>query len=197
MTTTPSPRAAARKFTAGLTAWLASRGLDPASPALADTPRRVLGAWAELTAGYYDDPAVHLARVFPVEHSGQPIAVIGVPFTSLCEHHMLVFTGTADIAYLPKPGAPVVGLSKLPRVLDVYAKRLQTQEQITRQVTAALDEHLESLGAACIIRSEHGCLAHRGARKPGAQMVTSSYTGVFLDDPAARTELHTLFNARA
>ncbi|RPE39757.1 GTP cyclohydrolase I [Streptomyces sp. Ag109_O5-1] len=198
MTLNPSPRAAAaRKFTAGLAAWFEARGLDPDSEALSGTPGRVLRALDEFTAGYEDDPARHLARVFPVEHSGQPIAVTGVPFTALCEHHMLPFSGTADIAYLPKPGAPVAGLSKLPRVLDVYAKRLQTQEQITKQVTAALDEHLQLLGAACIIRSEHGCLALRGARKPGSQMVTASYTGVFYEDPQARAELHTLFNARA
>ncbi|AEW92947.1 MULTISPECIES: GTP cyclohydrolase I [Streptomycetaceae] len=188
----PSLRVAARRFTAGLTAWFASIGLDPDSPALAETPTRVLRALGEFTAGYRDDPAFHLSRTFPADHAGQPIAVTGVPFTSLCEHHLLPFSGTADIAYQPKPGASVAGLSKLPRVLDVYARRLQTQEQLTRQVTAALDEHLDTLGAACIIRSEHGCLAHRGARKPGASMVTASYTGRFLTDPQARADLHTL-----
>lgn len=191
----PSREAADYLFADGLAAWFESRGLDPNSPALAGTPDRVLRALAEFTAGYDDDPAVHLARVFPVEHSGQPIAVTGVPFTSLCEHHMLPFTGTASIAYQPKPGAPVAGLSKLPRVLDVYARRLQTQEQITQQVTTALDAHLGSLGAVCIIRSEHGCLAHRGARKPGSVMVTASYTGIFDSDRQARADVLALFNA--
>lgn len=93
---------------------------------------------------------------------------------------------------LPKPGAFVAGLSKLPRVLDVYARRLQTQEQLTKQVTDALDKHLDTFGSACIIRSEHGCLAHRGARKPGAVMTTASYTGVFDTDLRARTDLHVL-----
>jgi GTP cyclohydrolase I len=184
--------AAAEAYTAGITAWLAARGLDPHGPALVDTPRRVLAALTEFTAGYDEDPAVHLTSTFPVEHSDQPIAVTGVPFTSMCEHHLLPFTGTATIAYLPAPDAPVAGLSKLPRVLDVYARRLQTQEQLTRQVTTALDTHLDTLGSVCVIRSEHGCLAHRGARKPGAVMVTASYTGIFRTDVQARTDLHTL-----
>lgn len=183
---------AAQAFTDGITAWLTARGLDPDGPALTDTPRRVLAALTEFTAGYDEDPAVHLARTFPVDHTGQPIAVTGVPFTSMCEHHLLPFTGTATIAYQPAPAAKVVGLSKLPRVLDVYARRLQTQEQLTRQVTDALDAHLDTLGSVCIIRSEHGCLANRGARKPGAVMVTASYTGVFDRDAQARADLHTL-----
>lgn len=179
-----------RSFTHGLRAWLASRGLDPDSPALTGTPARVLRALDEMTAGYDDAPARHLARTFPADHNGTPIVVTGVPFTSLCAHHLLPFTGHADIAYQPRPGDPVAGLSKLPRVLDVYARRLQTQEELTHQVTTALDTHLDPVGSACVIRSEHGCLAHRGARKPGAVMVTASYTGRFLDDAQARDELH-------
>ncbi|MEU9033773.1 GTP cyclohydrolase I [Streptomyces sp. NPDC048352] len=187
-----NPAVARAAYVDGVRAWLAGRGLDPDSPALVDTPARILRALEEMTAGYDEDPAVHLARTFPVDHDGGPIVVTGVPFTSLCEHHMLVFTGHADIAYQPRPGDPVAGLSKLPRVLDVYARRLQTQEQLTQQVTTALDTHLSPAGAACIIRSEHGCLATRGARKPGSVMVTASYTGVFRDDPTARDELHRL-----
>ncbi|MFM9590729.1 GTP cyclohydrolase I [Streptomyces scabiei] len=205
MTTTPDTReplahpSAARyappaAYTAGVRAWLAGRGLDPDSPALADTPTRVLRALEEMTAGYDEDPAAILTRTFPVDHAGTPILVTGVPFTSLCAHHLLPFTGTADIAYQPAPGAPVAGLSKLPRVLDAYARRLQTQEELTHQVTGALDTHLDTLGSACVIRSEHGCLAHRGARKPGAVMVTSSYTGVFHTAPQARDDLHRLMH---
>ncbi|MFE5027902.1 GTP cyclohydrolase I [Streptomyces sp. NPDC056656] len=199
--TTPAPavdvvldarEAAATAYAAGLRAWLTARGLDSSSHALADTPDRVLRALDEMTAGYDQDPAELLARTFPAEHDGMPIVVSGVPFASLCEHHLLPFAGTADIGYQPAPGAPVVGLSKLPRLLDVYARRLQTQEALTRQVTTALDRHLDSLGAACIVRSEHGCLAHRGARKSGSVMVTASYTGSFRNDPAVRDELHRL-----
>lgn len=194
MTTNTLAPSTTDAYTAGLRAWMTARGLDPTSPALADTPARVLRALDEMTAGYNDSPAVHLSRTFPVDHAGEPIVVTGVPFTSLCEHHMLPFTGHADIAYQPAPGAPVAGLSKLPRVLDVYARRLQTQEQLTQQVTTALDTHLDSVGAACLIRSEHGCLAHRGARKPGSVMVTASYTGRFREDPTARAELHRLMS---
>ncbi|MEV0324724.1 GTP cyclohydrolase I [Streptomyces sp. NPDC050658] len=179
---------------AGVRAWLEARGLDADAPGLVDTPARVLRALTEMTAGYDEDPAQHLARTFPAEHAGTPIVVTGVPFTSLCAHHLLPFTGTADIAYQPAIGAPVAGLSKLPRVLDVYARRLQTQEDLTREVTEALDKHLAPLGSACIIRSEHGCLAHRGARKPGSVMVTASYTGRFLEDAQAREELHRLIS---
>ena len=179
-------------FTEALRGWFAGRGLDPDSEALSGTPARMLKALAEFTAGYDVDPGELLARTFPVDHAGQPIAVTGVQFTSVCEHHLLPFTGTADIAYLPAPGAKVAGLSKLPRVLDAYARRLQTQEQLTKQVTDALAKHLDTLGTACVIRSEHGCLAHRGARKPGAVMVTASYTGVFLDDRQQRADLFDL-----
>lgn len=191
MTTGPRYEAdyALRQALAG---WLDARGLDTTSPALADTPDRVLRAWTEMTTGYSQDPAQILARTFDVDHAGTPILVTGVPFSSLCEHHLLPFAGTADIAYQPAPGAPVAGLSKLPRLLDVYARRLQTQERLTRQVADALHTHLAPLGAACVIRSEHGCLAHRGARKPGTVMTTTAYTGRFLADPHARAELHTL-----
>ncbi|WP_328427894.1 GTP cyclohydrolase I [Streptomyces sp. NBC_00443] len=197
---TPEPSAprtymgVAATYAHGVRTWLTSRGLDPDSPDLVDTPLRVLRALNEMTAGYDEDPAVHLARTFDVDHNGGTIVVTGVPFSSLCAHHLLPFTGTADIAYQPRPGAPVAGLSKLPRVLDVYARRLQTQEELTAQVTSALDQHLTPAGSACIIRSEHGCLAHRGARKPGARMVTASYTGIFRDDPQARADLHLLMN---
>ncbi|MGK5639414.1 GTP cyclohydrolase I [Streptomyces sp. URMC 126] len=191
----PAAFCPADAYTAGLRAWLTARGIDPESPAVVDTPARVLRALTEMTAGYDEDPGKLLACTFPVDHSGAPIVVTGIPFASLCEHHLLPFTGTADIAYQPVPGAPVVGLSKLPRVLDAYARRLQTQEQLTHQVTTALDTHLRSRGAACVIRSEHGCLAHRGARKHGAVMVTASYTGRFLDDLDARAELHRLMSS--
>lgn len=180
---------AAATYAHGVRTWLTARGLDPNGPDLLDTPLRVLRALNEMTGGYDEDPAVHLARTFDVDHNGGTIVVTGVPFSSLCAHHLLPFTGTADIAYQPRPGHPVAGLSKLPRVLDVYARRLQTQEELTAQVTSALDQHLEPAGSACIIRSEHGCLAHRGARKPGARMVTMSVTGIFKEDPQARAEL--------
>lgn len=182
-------------FTEALREFFAGRGLDPDSGALEGTPGRMLRALEEFTTGYDADPGALLERTFDVDHPGQPIAVTGVEFTSVCEHHLLPFTGAADIAYLPAPGARVAGLSKLPRVLDAYARRLQTQEQLTKQITDALDKHLDTLGSACVIRSEHGCLAHRGARKPGAVMVTASYTGVYLNDREQRADLFDLIGS--
>lgn len=179
-------------FVNGLRAVLARLGIDPDDPAVIDTPGRVLRALAEMTAGYRDDPARHLERTFPVDGADSMVIVRDVPFESLCAHHLLPFAGTAAIAYIPRPGAPVVGLSKLARVLDVYARRLQTQEQIGVQVTHALDKHLDSVGSACVLAATHGCMAHRGVRKPGAVMVTSSLTGRFLDDSATRAEFLSL-----
>lgn len=177
----------------GIRGWLASLGLDPDAPSLADTPRRVVSAWEELTAGYGDDPAQHLKATFDVDRDPDGIiAVTGVAFTSICEHHLMPFTGSATVAYLPAPGAPVVGLSKLARLVDVYARRLQVQERLTREVVDALDAYLETRGAACRISAEHGCLTQRGAHKPGAAMVTTAATGLFRDDAAVRAELHQL-----
>jgi GTP cyclohydrolase I len=175
-------------FVASLREWFQLRGLDPMSPALVGTPDRLLRVLDEFTAGYDQDPGEILGRTFPVDRSPYPISVTNIPFTSVCEHHLLPFNGMAMISYMPSEGAEVVGLSKLPRLLDVYARRLQTQEQITKQVTTALDKHLEIDGAACVLGSEHGCLAHRGARKPGAVMVTGSFTGVY-EDPETRRDL--------
>lgn len=177
---------------ASIREWLRGRGLDPDSPDLADTPARVLRMWSEFMGGYALDPKEILAREFDIHRSDEPIIVSGISFVSCCAHHLLPFHGQAMIAYAPSPGAPVVGLSKLPRLLDVFARRLQTQETLTRQVTDALEEHLDVAGAACIIRAVHGCLAHRGAMKPGTVMTTASYTGIYLADPAARADLHRL-----
>jgi len=165
----------------------AGLGLDAEGEALDGTADRWLRAMAEFTSGYREDPEKILGRTFEVDHSGYPISVTNVPFTSVCEHHLLPFSGLAMISYMPS-GGRVVGLSKLPRLLDVYAHRLQTQEQITKQVTSALEEYLRPQGAACVLGSEHGCLAHRGARKLGAVMVTGSFTGVY-EDPDTRRDL--------
>lgn len=172
----------------GIRAWLVGRGLDPTEANLADTPNRVIRAWNQMTDGYALDPGVVLNRTFPVERGDGMIAVTGVPFTSICEHHLMPFTGTAAIAYIPVAGAPVVGLSKLPRLLDIYAHRLQVQERLTWQITDALDSYLKTEGSACVIRAEHGCMTQRGVRKPGATMVTSSYTGLFHTDPTQHSQ---------
>jgi GTP cyclohydrolase IA len=162
----------------GVRTFLKDIGLDPTADDLVNTPGRVAKAWAEMTSGYAQDPSAILTTTFDVPTDGMVI-VTGVPFVSLCAHHLLPFEGYADIAYLPSPGARVAGLSKLARLLDCYAMRLQTQEQISTQVTTALDKYLSTDGSACVLTATHGCMAHRGVRKPGSRMVTSSLTGHF------------------
>lgn len=183
-------------FAYGLRGILAGLGVDPYAPDVVDTPARVVRALGEMTAGYAQDPAEFLSRTFPVQGADSMVIVRDVPFESLCAHHLLPFAGTAALAYIPAAGAPVVGLSKLARVLDVYTRRLQTQEQIGVQVTTALDKHLDAVGSACVLSASHGCMAHRGVRKPGSVMVTSSLTGRFLHDGATRAEFMALAGVR-
>jgi len=161
-------------------------GEDPMRPGLQATPARVLRALGELTSGYKENPGALLAVQFPEDGVDQMIVVRGVRFSSLCEHHMLPFTGTATVGYVPQPGR-VVGLSKLARLVLCFARRLQVQERLTQQITAALDTHLGALGAGCVVRARHSCMAIRGVRANG-EMVTSSLTGVLRVDGAARAE---------
>ncbi len=163
-------------ITRGVRAMLEIAGQDPDRPGLRRTPDRFLAAWLEVTAAP-GDPAELLATTFddagPVD---QMVSVGPVEFSSICEHHLMPFTGQAWIAYIPDGG--VVGLSKIPRLLEHYARQPQVQERLTAQVTAALDKYVPSLGSACMIRATHSCASHRGIRKV-SPMVTSSLTGVF------------------
>ncbi len=171
---------------------MAHVGYTTMTPGTLDTPRRVVAALTEMTAGQWMDPAEPLSRVFEadgMEDHDELIVMTGIDFTALCEHHLLPFTGKATVAYVPEPDAPVVGLSKLARLVDIYARRLTMQERMTRQITTALDTHLSTLGSACIIRSHHQCMSLRGVRKAGAVTVTSSLTGILREDPRAREEL--------
>jgi GTP cyclohydrolase IA len=171
---------------------LAHLGYDCADAGMAGTPGRVVRALAEMTAGQHLDPAGPLSRTFrsnaDADHD-ELIVQTGIEFVALCEHHLMPFTGTATVAYLPRPDAPVVGLSKLGRLVDIYARRLTMQERMTRQITAALDANLDTLGSACIIRSTHACMGLRGVRKPNAVTITSSLTGALREDERSRAEL--------
>lgn len=162
----------------------------------ADTPARFLRAMQEMAGGLADgaNPADVLDTVFESDHD-ELVLVRDVPFVSVCEHHLLPFTGTATIGYLPSHGR-IVGLSKLARLLDGYARRPQVQERLTQQVAGALVERLRPLAAGVVIRSEHGCMTCRGVRKPGATMVTSCLHGVWRTDAAARAEFLSLGGAR-
>lgn len=176
----------------GFRALLRLAGEDPDRSGLLDTPARAVKGFLEMARPTGPDPASLLARQF--DDAGSPdqmIAVGPIPFTSVCEHHLLPFSGTAWIAYLPA-GGRIVGLSKLPRLLDWHAARPQVQERLTEQVVDSIVEHLEPLGAACAISASHACMALRGVRKPGACMRTSKLTGPFLEDASCRSEFYAL-----
>lgn len=171
----------------GIRALLQLMGDDPTRDGLKRTPHRVVKAMLEMsTPPLPDAPGELLATKFDCKQVDQMVTVGGVSYTSLCEHHLSPFTGKAWIAYLPTDGF-VVGLSKLPRVLDYYAARPQVQERLAQQVTDALVEHVGP-DAACVLDGVHSCMATRGAMKPGAVMRSSSLTGKFRDDPAVRAE---------
>ena len=154
-------------------------GEDVDREGLLDTPKRVAKAYREMTEGYHADIPAILGTTFDVGNVDEMIVVRNLEFVSLCEHHLLPFTGTASVAYIPKDR--VVGLSKIGRLLDAYSRRLQVQERLTTQITTALDEYLNTQGSACVITAHHSCMGCRGVRKPTAEMVTSSLTGAFRD----------------
>ncbi|MDB5643214.1 MAG: folE [Hyphomicrobiales bacterium] len=166
-------------------------GDDPSREGLLDTPKRVTKAYGELFGGYREDAREHLERVFEeVEGYDDMVLVRDITFASHCEHHMVPFVGKAHIAYYPAEG--VVGLSKLARVVETYARRLQTQETMTAQITEAIDSVLKPRGIAVMIEAEHMCMSMRGIQKQGASTVTSQFTGVFRDDPTEQVRFYTL-----
>jgi GTP cyclohydrolase I len=148
-------------------------------------------AYEELFRGYRENAADHLERVFEeVEGYDDLVLVRDISFASHCEHHMVPFIGKAHIAYYPAEG--VVGLSKLARVVETYARRLQTQETMTAQITEAIDNVLKPRGIAVLIEAEHMCMSIRGIQKQGASTVTTQFTGVFRDDPSEQARFYTL-----
>lgn len=170
-------------------------GDDPTREGLIDTPKRVVKAFAEHFSGYAEDAAAHLETTFEdVSGYDELVLVSDVQLHSHCEHHMVPFVGKAHVAYIP--GGRVVGLSKLARVVDVYAKRLQVQEKLTAQVADTINDSLQPQGVAVIIQCQHFCMCYRGVRKPGSWTTTSKLHGVFLRDAAARMELFTLIGMR-
>ncbi len=161
-------------------------GDDPQRDGLIETPRRVVAALRDMTSGYRDDPAQILSTTFQVSHD-ELVVLRGIRFSSLCEHHLLPFMGTAAVGYLP--GGRVIGLSKLARLVHCFARRLQVQERMTEQIASALMEHADALGAGVVVRGHHCCMGCRGVRQPDSEMVTSCMLGVMRDRPAARAEL--------
>ena len=165
---------------------LAEIGEDPSREGLAGTPERVRRMYDELTSGYHVDPDALLnGACFNVDYD-EMVVVRDIEFFSLCEHHLLPFIGHAHVGYLPR--GRVVGLSKIPRIVDMYAKRLQLQERLTVQVADYLMERLEPKGVACVVEATHLCTMMRGVKKQEATMVTSSMTGTFRRDARTRAE---------
>jgi GTP cyclohydrolase I len=155
---------------------LAALGEDPGREGLRDTPARVARAYAEALAGMDQDPAEVLGTRFDISHE-ELILVKDIELWSYCEHHLVPFTGVAHVGYIPGPAKQIVGLSKLARLVDLYAKRLQVQERLTTQIADALVEALHPGGVIVVIEAEHLCMTMRGVRKPGSKTVTSAVRG--------------------
>ena len=168
-------------------------GDDPTREGLVDTPARVARAWREYCSGYLDDPKQHLSRVFDeVGGYDELVLLKDIPFQSHCEHHMAPIIGKAHIAYLPRDH--VVGISKLARVLNAFARRLQVQERLTAEVADCIWDGLKPHGVAVVIEASHACMTARGVRTPGVGMVTSRMMGVFREDERSRKEVLALMH---
>lgn len=174
----------------GVRALLLAVGEDPDREGLRDTPRRVLAALREMSAGLGEDAAAVLGTTFEADGYDQVVVLRDVAFASLCEHHLLPFVGRAHVGYLP--GARVVGLSKLARLVEAHARRPQIQERMTRDIALDIERVLCARGVAVVVEASHECMACRGVRKAGATMVTSEMLGRFRDTPAARAEVLSL-----
>ncbi|MEI7746398.1 MAG: GTP cyclohydrolase I FolE [Actinomycetota bacterium] len=166
---------------------LAAIGEDSNRDGLLDTPRRVAKMYEELFSGLEDDPAKHLEVTFAEGHD-EMIMVRDIPFTSLCEHHLVPFVGKAHVAYIPGGDGRITGLSKLARLVDGYARRLQVQERMTAQVADAIERVLTPRGALVVIEAEHMCMSIRGVKKAGTVTVTSAVRGLFRTDNSTRLE---------
>jgi GTP cyclohydrolase IA len=165
-------------------------GEHPEREGLLDTPRRVVRAYEEWFEGYGQDPVEILQRTFEEVGGYDEIVVLrDIPFQSCCEHHMAAIQGTVHVGYLPR--SRVVGISKLARVVDAYARRLQVQERLTAQIADTIDEVLKPHGVAVVVKATHACMSTRGVRKHGVSMVTSRMLGAFREDPATRQEFLT------
>lgn len=175
------PRPSREEAEAAVRTLIAYIGDDPNREGVRDTPKRVVGAFEELYRGYRESPVETLDRTFTETAAYDDLVLVrDIAFNSHCEHHMMPFTGKAHVAYMPVD--KVVGLSKLARLVDVYARRLQTQEHMTSQIATAIEEILKPRGVAVLIEAEHTCMSLRGVEKPGALTVTTQFRGSFRED---------------
>src|SRR5215213_3082269 len=169
-------------------------GEDPGRPGLQDTPQRVAEMYAELTAGMREDPQQHVVPL-PGDKHDEMVIVKDITLASICEHHLAPFVGRCHIAYIPK-GGRIVGLSKLARLAEVFARRLQVQERLTSEIANTLYEGLKPLGVMVVIEAEHTCMTLRGVKKPGAITITSTVLGGFRKDPRTRAEAMALIKGK-
>jgi len=161
-------------------------GEDPKRPGIQRTPKRVASMFKEILGGLNEDPAKHM-RVIQDEKHDEMVLIKNIPLYSMCEHHLLPFAGVAHVAYIPKEGR-IVGLSKIARVVEAYARRLQVQERLTKQIADLIDQRLKPLGVMVVIEAEHMCMSMRGAKKPKSLTVTSAVRGSFRTSHTTRTE---------
>ena len=166
-------------------------GEDLNRDGLKDTPARVARMYGELLAGMHDDPNTHISRVFN-ENYDEIVLLRDIPFYSICEHHLMPFIGSAHVAYLPS--GKILGVSKLARIVDCFARRLQTQERLTYQIADCLMTNLKPQGVAVVLEAAHSCMTIRGIKKPGSVMVTSAVRGLFRKDPRSRNEIMSLIH---
>jgi GTP cyclohydrolase I len=164
-------------------------GEDPGREGLKKTPERVARMFAELLAGMHKDPEKHLRSVF-TENYDEIVLLRNIPFYSICEHHLMPFIGTAHVAYLPS--GKILGISKLARIVDCFARRLQAQERLTYQIADFIMNNLKPQGVAVVLEASHSCMTIRGIKKPGSVMVTSAIRGIFKRDPKTRSEVMSL-----
>ncbi len=166
-------------------------GEDVEREGLKLTPQRVGKMYTELLGGMHEQPKLHLRSVF-TENYDEIVLLRDIPFYSICEHHLMPFIGTAHVAYLPK--RTILGVSKLARIVDCFARRLQTQERLTYQIADFLMTNLKPLGVTVVLEASHSCMTIRGAKKPGSVMVTSALSGIFKKDPRSRSEVLSLMH---
>lgn len=174
---------------------LAAVGEDPDREGLLGTPGRVAAMYAELFSGLHDDPDRHLTTTFAADHD-EMVMLKDIPFASLCEHHLVPFIGRAHVAYIPNEDGRITGLSKLARLVEGYARRLQVQEHLTAQVADTMQRVLAPRGVLVVMEAEHLCMSMRGVNKPGALTVTSAVRGVFRSEAATRAEAMQFIHGR-
>ena len=174
---------------------LVAIGENPERDGLRDTPERVARMYAEIFSGLRVDPATVLTKVFEADHD-EMVLVRDIALASTCEHHLVPWIGQAHIGYIPNESGEITGLSKLARLVDVYARRPQVQERLTTQVADALEQTLKPRGVIVVVEAEHLCMSFRGVRKPGAKTVTSAVRGLFRDSSSTRAEAMSLILGR-